>query len=181
MSWIAKLFGGKKEMQMLMIGLDHAGKSTIVSGMQLGKPTTTAIKPTIGFSLEEIVFENFKLKMWDISGQEKYRQLWKHYYEGAKGIVFVVDSADRERLPEVKDELQKVLVEQDLSRMRMLIIANKQDLPGALRAKEIRDALGIPFEHESKIRIQEASAKRYEGLLEGFTWLVHEIETKLSK
>jgi len=178
-SAIAELFSSKKEIKLLMVGLDHAGKSTIVSSMQLGKPSPIQTKPTIGYDHEEITFKNFQMKMWDISGQTKYRELWKHYFEGMNGIIFVIDATDKERFPEAKEEFQRLLSEQDLKTMRILIFANKQDVAGAAREKEIKSALGIGFEHEGKVKVQESSAYKYEGLLEGFTWLVNEIESKL--
>ena len=144
---IASLFSSTKEFKILMVGLDHAGKSTIVSALQLGKPTTIQTKPTIGFNLDELNFKNFKLKMWDISGQTKYRELWKHYYEGADGIIFVVDSTDKERLAEAKEEFQRVLTEQDLKHTRILVFANKQDIAGAMRGNDVKMALEIGRAH----------------------------------
>ncbi len=173
------LFKTKRELRILMVGLDQAGKSTIVATMQIGKPISAPMKPTIGFNLEEITFQSLKLKIWDISGQEKCRELWKHYYEGSNGIVFVVDSADKERIGEVRDEFQRVLLEQDLRYVRILVFANKQDIGGSIKAKELKMALGLGPEHEGKIKIQECSAKDNTGLVEGFTWLVNEIENKL--
>jgi len=178
-SAIAELFSTKKELRILMVGLDQAGKSTIVATMQIGKPISTQPKPTIGFDLEEINFKSLKLKVWDISGQIKFRELWKHYYEGSNGIIFVVDATDKDRISEVKDEFQRVLMEQDLKYTRILVFANKQDLPNALKEKELKQALGLSFEHEGKVKIQECSAKANTGLIEGFTWLVDEIENKL--
>ena len=175
------LFKTKKELRFLMVGLDRAGKSTIVATMQIGKPVPAPVKPTIGFNLEEITFQSLKLKVWDISGQERYRALWKHYYEGSNGIVFVIDCTDKERIGEVRDEFHRVLIEQDLSYVRILVFANKQDLPDAMNGKEIKAALGLGPEYESKVKIQESSAKNNTGLIEGFTWLVNEIETKLSQ
>ncbi len=175
---IASLFSSPKELKLLMVGLDNAGKSTILTALQLGKPISSQPKPTIGFNLEEVTFKNFKLKVWDISGQVRYRELWKHYYEGANGIIFVVDSANKERASEVREEFQHVLLEQDTKIMRILVFANKQDMPGAMKTKDIKDALGIGMEYEGKVKVQEASAVKYEGLYEGFSWLVNEIENK---
>ena len=175
------LFKTKRELRILMVGLDSAGKSTIVATMQIGKAPVSAMKPTIGFNLEEITFQSLKLKVWDISGQEKFRELWKHYYEGSNGIIFVVDSIDQVRIGEVRDEFQRVLMEQDLRYVRLLVFANKQDLPNPISAKELKASLGLGPEHEGKIKVQECSAKSNTGLIEGFTWLVDEIENKLPK
>ncbi len=176
-SALSKLFTKIKEMRVLMIGLDNAGKTTIAKAMQSGGFVPSS-KPTIGFDLQEFSIGNFHLKIWDISGQEKFRSLWKHYYEGAKGVIFVIDAADRPRAAEAREEFQKVLLDPDLSQTKILIFANKQDLPNAMKAKEIRDALGIGFEVASRVRIQEASAKTHEGLVEGFNWLVQETDSK---
>ena len=175
------LFKGKKDLRLLMVGLDNAGKSTIVTAMQLGKPLVADTKATVGFNLEEVSFENFRLKVWDISGQVKYRALWKHYYEGSNGLIFVVDAGDQGRMGEAKEEFHRVLLEQDLSSIRILVFANKQDLPGAMKAKEVGSILGIGPEHTNKVYVQESSARNNTGLLEGFTWLVHELDKLPSK
>ena len=166
-----KLFQRIQEMRVLMIGLDNAGKTTIANAMKT-KTYSPSAKPTIGFDLQEFSIGNFHLKIWDISGQEKFRSLWKHYYEGAKAVIFVVDAADSPRIAEAREELQKVLLDPDLSKIKVLVFANKQDLPNAMKSKEIRESLGVSFETGSRVKIQEASAKTTEGLLEGFEWVV---------
>lgn len=173
---LKKLFSKTKEMRVLMIGLDNAGKTSIVNAMQTEKLAPGAIKPTIGFNLQEVSIGNFKLKVWDISGQEKCRELWRHYYEGARGIIFVVDCADKGRAVEARDEFQKLLLDPDLTHARILVFANKQDLSDAMKAKDIKDKFGIGFDVASRVKVQEASAKTQYGLLDGFTWLVSEIE-----
>eukprot|EP01083_Nonionella_stella_P102907 293310_1 len=87
---------GKKEMRILMVGLDAAGKTTILYKLKLGEIVTTI--PTIGFNVETVEYKNISFTVWDVGGQDKIRHLWRHYYQNTQGIIFVVDSNYRERL-----------------------------------------------------------------------------------
>ena len=70
--------------------------------------------------------------MWDVGGQDKIRPLWRHYYTGTQGLVFVVDSQDRERVDEAKQELHRILSDREMKDCLLLVFANKQDLPGGM-------------------------------------------------
>lgn len=74
-------------------------------------------------------FRSFQFMVWDIGGQDRIRNLWRHYYNGTQGLIFVVDSSDRDRIDEARDELHKALNEVELEKVKVLILANKQDLP----------------------------------------------------
>lgn len=93
-SFFAKIFGGvkAKECKILMLGLDGAGKTTILYNMKSGSVIDTI--PTIGFNVETLKFDKVQFMVWDVGGQTKIRALWKHYYEKTKGIIYVVDSSD---------------------------------------------------------------------------------------
>merc|ERR1711966_381525 len=106
------MLGSKKEMRILMVGLDAAGKTTILYKLKLGEVVTTI--PTIGFNVETVDYKNISFNVWDVGGQDKIRPLWRHYYEGANGIIFVVDSNDSDRIEEAKGELDQMLVEEEL-------------------------------------------------------------------
>merc|ERR1712159_783111 len=82
----------KQEMRILMVGLDAAGKTTILYKLKLGEVGTTI--PTIGFNVEAVTYKNITFTVWDVGGQDKIRPLWRHYYEDAHGVIFVVDSND---------------------------------------------------------------------------------------
>ncbi|WP_411025175.1 ADP-ribosylation factor-like protein, partial [Salmonella sp. s54836] len=99
---LKKIFG-KKEMRILMLGLDAAGKTTILYKLKLGQSVTTI--PTVGFNVETVNYKKIKFNVWDVGGQDKIRPLWRHYYTGTQGLIFVVDSADRERVDEARVEL----------------------------------------------------------------------------
>merc|ERR1712130_231325 len=128
---------GKREMRILMVGLDAAGKTTILYKPKLGEIVTTI--PTIGFNVETVEYKNISFTVWDVGGQDKIRPLWRHYFQNTQGLIFVVDSNDRERIGEARDELMRMLNEDELREAVLLIFANKQDLPNAMNAAEITD------------------------------------------
>ena len=134
-------FFGKKEMRILMVGLDAAGKTTILYKLKLGEVVTTI--PTIGFNVENVEYKNISFTVWDVGGQDKIRLLWRHYYQNTQGIIFVVDSNDKDRIEDAREELHRMLAEDELKDSLLLIMANKQDLPGALTPPEITDSLGL--------------------------------------
>ena len=105
-SLFTRLFG-KQAMRILMVGLDAAGKTTILYKLKLGEIVTTI--PTIGFNVETVEYKNISFTVWDVGGQDKIRPLWRHYFQNTQGLIFVIDSNDRERVNEAKDELNKML------------------------------------------------------------------------
>merc|ERR1712131_371995 len=115
---------GKKEMRILMVGLDAAGKTTILYKLKLGEIVTTI--PTIGFNVETVEYKNISFTVWDVGGQDKIRPLWRHYYQNTQGLIFVVDSNDRERIGEAREELMRMLNEDELRDAVLLVFANKQ-------------------------------------------------------
>ena len=126
---------------MLMVGLDAAGKTTILYKLKLGENVQTI--PTIGFNVETVEYKNLNFTIWDVGGQDKIRPLWRHYYPNTQGIIFVVDSNDRDRIDFARDELQRLLAEDDLKDATLLVFANKQDLPHAHVAEELADDFQI--------------------------------------
>mmetsp|Transcript_17997 Transcript_17997/g.25214 ORF Transcript_17997/g.25214 Transcript_17997/m.25214 type:complete len:181 (+) Transcript_17997:99-641(+) len=169
-----KLFANK-EMRMLMLGLDAAGKTTVLYKLKLGEVVTTI--PTIGFNVETVEYKNINMNVWDVGGQQKIRPLWRHYYQNTEGLIFVVDSSDKERLEESKEELDKMLQEDELRDAVVLVFANKQDLPGALNVKQVTEGLGL-----DKLRrrwyVQGTCATSGDGLYEGLDWLASAVNKK---
>merc|ERR1712020_311123 len=117
---------GEQEKRILMLGLDAAGKTTIVYNLQLGEVVHTI--PTIGFNVEKIAYKNVDMTIWDVGGQTKIRPLWRHYYVNTDALIWVVDSADQDRLEESAEEMKQVLNSPELSEAKVLVYANKQDL-----------------------------------------------------
>ncbi|GAW22867.1 ADP-ribosylation factor family-domain-containing protein [Xylaria bambusicola] len=160
---------GKKEMRILMVGLDAAGKTTILYKLKLGEIVTTI--PTIGFNVETVEYKNIQFTVWDVGGQDKIRPLWRHYFQNTQGIIFVVDSNDRDRIVEAREELQRMLNEDELRDAILLVFANKQDLPNAMNAAEITDKLGLHGLRQRAWYIQSTCATSGDGLYEGLEWL----------
>jgi len=167
---------GKKEMRILMVGLDAAGKTTILYKLKLGEIVTTI--PTIGFNVETVEYKNISFTVWDVGGQDKIRPLWRHYFQNTQGIIFVVDSNDRERVSEAREELQRMLNEDELRDALLLVFANKQDLPNAMNAAEITDKLGLHGLRQRTWYIQAACATSGDGLYEGLEWLATNIKRR---
>ena len=119
---------GEKEHRILILGLDGAGKTTILYQLQIGEVVNTI--PTIGFNVETVVYKNLKFQVWDLGGQSSIRPYWRCYYANTDAIIFVVDSNDRERVSSAKDELLAMLQEDELKSTALLIFANKQDISG---------------------------------------------------
>ncbi|XP_014815392.1 PREDICTED: ADP-ribosylation factor 3 [Calidris pugnax] len=195
---------GKKEMRILMVGLDAAGKTTILYKLKLGEIVTTI--PTIGFNVETVEYKNISFTVWDVGGQDKIRPLWRHYFQNtgggggrgsfgvatepgrpcgassahslSPGLIFVVDSNDRERVNEAREELMRMLAEDELRDAVLLVFANKQDLPNAMNAAEITDKLGLHSLRHRNWYIQATCATSGDGLYEGLDWLANQLKNK---
>ncbi|XP_066921817.1 ADP-ribosylation factor 4 [Clytia hemisphaerica] len=167
-----RLFG-KQNMRILMVGLDAAGKTTILYKLKLGEIVTTI--PTIGFNVETVEYKNISFTVWDVGGQDKIRPLWRHYFTNTQGLIFVVDSNDRERIQEAAAELNKMVNEDELKDSFILVFANKQDLPNALSTSELTEKLGLHQLRGRKWYVQAACATQGNGLYEGLDWLSNEL------
>ena len=151
--------------KILMLGLDAAGKTTVLYQFKLNKAVDTV--PTIGFIVETLTpVKNISFTVWDIGGQDKIRPLWRHYFVGAHGVMFVVDSADENRLNEAREELSWVLNSDELIGVPLVILANKQDLPGAVSPSDIAAKLDLQFVKGRNWYIQGTNALNGDGLYE---------------
>lgn len=160
---------GKKDVRILMVGLDAAGKTTILYQLKMGETVKTI--PTIGFNVETLDYKGLNFTVWDVGGQDKIRVLWKHYYQNTDGLIFVVDSNDRDRIEDSAEELKKMLAEEELKDSVVLVMANKQDLNGALSANEITDKMGMSQLKGRQWLVQGTSATTGQGLKEGLDWM----------
>ena len=115
-----------QEFRILMIGLDNAGKTTLLYQMKVGEPVPTL--PTVGFNVESVTYKNVTFNVWDVGGQDKIRALWKHYYHQASAVIYVIDAADKARIEEAGVELYQILEEPPLQSVPVLIFANKQGI-----------------------------------------------------
>ncbi|NXS42141.1 ARL14 protein, partial [Balaeniceps rex] len=125
-----------KQANILMLGLDSAGKSTLLYKFKYNDVFLTI--PTIGFNVDMIeTGKDFTLTFWDVGGQQKMRQVWCNFLENTDGLLYVVDSSDKQCLDESKKEFELILKNEFMKSVPVVVLANKQDLPGALNAEEI--------------------------------------------
>ncbi|PON67201.1 Small GTPase superfamily, ARF type [Trema orientale] len=132
----------------------------------------------MGFNVETVEYKNVSFTVWDVGGQDKIRPLWRHYFQNTQGLIFVVDSNDRERISEARDELHRMLNEDELRYATLLVFANKQDLPNSMSVSEITDKLGLHSLRQRRWYIQATCATAGQGLYEGLDWLSSNISTK---
>lgn len=158
---------------MLILGLDGAGKTTILYRLQIGEVVSTV--PTIGFNVETLTYKNLKFNVWDLGGQTTIRPYWRCYYANTAAVIFVVDSTDKDRIATSSDELHTMLKEEELKDSALLVFANKQDQPGALSSSEVSKALNLTSLKDRSWTIMACSAIRGDGLHEGLDWLVNVI------
>ena len=173
---IAKLFNPKKEMRILMVGLDAAGKTTILYQLKMGEIVQTT--PTIGFNVETIKRKNLSFSVWDVGGQDQIRGLWRHYFLNTAAVIFVVDSNDVNRLAEAKAELWKVLESPELENCLVLVFANKQDLPQAVNEQEVTSRLELQQISGHDYKVCGCTATENKGLDEGFDWLADKLKER---
>ena len=136
---LSKMKKSDKEARILILGLDNAGKTTILK--KLADEEISTITPTQGFNVKTIQLDGFRLNLWDLGGQQKIRVYWSDYFEGTDGLVYVIDSADKRRVTESGVELGKLLDEAQLDGVPVLVLANKQDLISALSAKDLAETM----------------------------------------
>jgi ADP-ribosylation factor 1/2 len=170
--WFKDIFGGK-DARILMVGLDAAGKTTILYKLKLDENVTTI--PTIGFNVETVQYKKVNFTMWDVGGQDKIRPLWRHYFSNTNACIFVVDSNDKDRMGEACDELHKMLSDELLKDSILLVLANKQDLPYAMNASDMTDKLKLHNLKQKNWFIQPCCAQTGEGLFEGLDWLANQL------
>ena len=138
---LMRRFSSTTPVRLLMLGLDAAGKTTILYKMKMNETVNTI--PTIGFNVETLQYKNIEFNCWDVGGQDKLRPLWQHYFTGTQGLIYVVDSNDEGRITESAENLHKVLSDENMRGVPVLVYANKMDLPHALTVPQISERLGL--------------------------------------
>lgn len=162
------------EARILVLGLDNAGKTTILK--TLSDEDIHTITPTQGFNIKTLSRDGFNLKIWDIGGQKSIRPYWRNYFDATDALIYVVDSADKKRHDECSEELDDLLKDDKMTGVPMLVFANKQDLVGAHTADEIADKLNLTLMRDRPWQIQACSAKQGTGLQEGMEWVMKQIK-----
>ena len=157
---------GPQKARILILGLDAAGKRTILYKLKLDKTVTTI--PTVGLKVETVSpSKNLTFTVWDLGGQDKIRPSRKHCFHSIEGLMYVVDSSDTSRMEESRERLEEVLSDLDSYRIPVLVLANKQDLPGAIGASEVAQKLNLQRLRGRPWHIQATCASTGDGLNEG--------------
>lgn len=184
------------EFHFIQTGLDGAGKTTILYRLQVGEVVTTI--PTIGFNVEQVTYKNLKFQVWDLGGQTSIRPYWRCYYSNTDAIIYVVDSADRDRIGISKDELLYMLrvsesvwqisnkfidcnfclQEDELAGAILVVLANKQDMQGCMSLAEVHRELGLDALKDRTFQIFKTSATKGEGLDEAMDWLSNALQAR---
>lgn len=171
-----RIAGEARGSKILLLGLDGAGKTTLVMKLKLGEVVHTV--PTIGFNVETVEYKRLRFTMWDIGGQDKIRVLWRYYFSGSDAIVFLVDVTDSRRLALAKAEIHKLLEDDELQDAALLVLANKMDTGVNVSVPDIKDKLDLDTIKGRPWAIYGCSALTGAGVFEGFDWLTKQLTKK---
>jgi ADP-ribosylation factor-like protein 5B len=171
--WV--LMAGSREYKTVVLGLNNAGKTSVLYSLLLGKLVPT--QPTLGSNVEEFTYRNLKFVAWDLGGQELLRHSWALFYANTDAVIVVVDSADPAGFPAIKQEVTKLLTHPDLANACILVYANKQDLDDALPPAEVALRLGLAESiTQHPWSIQGCSAVAQTGLNDGLSWVCDHLQ-----
>ncbi|XP_023184157.1 ADP-ribosylation factor-like protein 13A isoform X2 [Xiphophorus maculatus] len=175
-SWVAKIQEPIRKVTILVVGLDKAGKTSSIRGMLRG--------PTHGCIKNELRVENYLVTLLDAGGSVESRGAWRELYGEAHGVIFVVDSSDRQRMKEARDVLADLLKQPRVAGKPILVLANKQDKMNALLGSELIEILSLEKlvnQSRSLCHIEPCSAlmdlRRWSDrkTLRGLRWLLRAV------
>lgn len=170
LDWLRSLFF-KTEMELTLVGLQNSGKTTLVNVIASGQYSEDMI-PTVGFNMRKVTKGNVTMKLWDIGGQPRFRSMWERYCRGVNAIVFVIDAADHDKLDAARTELRNLLDKPQLASIPVLVLGNKNDLPGALTVDQIVEVMNLKQIASREVSCYSISAKNQVNIDITLQWLI---------
>ena len=170
--WVKGKFFSK-ELELSIVGLANAGKSTLINSIQMGQFDEDII-PTVGVNIRSVKKGKVSLKIWDLGGQRRYRESWEKYCASSDCIVFVVDAADEPKNFEVaRAQLEQLLGWESIEGIPLLVLGNKNDLPNAASEKEIIEFMNLKSITDRKVGCYTISAKNMVNIDVALKWLTN--------
>eukprot|EP00753_Platysulcus_tardus_P001765 PLAT11514.3.p1 GENE.PLAT11514.3~~PLAT11514.3.p1 ORF type:complete len:188 (-),score=73.74 PLAT11514.3:191-730(-) len=171
MSMLRTLFSTKK-LELVLIGLENSGKTTLLNVLSMGAPSETV--PTIGLNVKMVKKGGVTMKCWDIGGQAEYRREWSRYTRGCDVILFVVDAYAVDRIPAARKELHRLLEDPELATTPLLVLANKIDLEPHISEGELIRELNLDYIVDNPWLVIPISALRQMNIEQVVEWLVEQ-------
>ncbi|GBG86745.1 hypothetical protein CBR_g41810 [Chara braunii] len=176
LNWLRSLFF-KQEMELSLIGLQNAGKTSLVNVIATGGYSEDMI-PTVGFNMRKVTKGNVTIKLWDLGGQPRFRSMWERYCRGVSAIVYVVDAADHDNIPIARNELHDLLSKPSLAGIPLLVLGNKIDMAGALQKNELCEQMDLKSITDREVCWYSISCKNTTNIDITIEWLVKHSKTK---
>lgn len=168
--WLRSLFF-KREMELSLIGLNRAGKSTLVEVLASGNFKEDFV-PTVGFNMRKITKGSVTIKLWDVAGQPRFQRLWERYCRGVQCIVYVVDAADHDSIEQTTKLLHDLMQRPNMQEVPLLVLGNKNDLPHALGTTELRDRMRLQEIRGVEVCVYSISCKNHNNIDLVLDWLI---------
>ncbi|KNA15642.1 hypothetical protein SOVF_096360 [Spinacia oleracea] len=170
LNWLRSLFF-KQEMELSLVGLQNAGKTSLVNTIATGGYSEDMI-PTVGFNMRKVTKGNVTIKLWDLGGQKRFRSMWERYCRGVTAIVYVVDAADRDSIPISQSELHELLEKPSLTGIPLLVLGNKIDKSEAIAQQALMDQLGLQSITDREVCCYMISCKESVNIDIVIDWLI---------
>ena len=167
-------------MEITLVGLQNSGKTTLVNVLA-GNGFSEDMIPTVGFNMRKVQRGGVIIKVWDIGGQPRFRNMWERYCKEVQAIVFVVDAADTPRIDTARNELHNLVEKPNLIGIPVLVLGNKNDLPGALTAEQLIDKLGLASITTQEVSCFSISAKNQVNLDITIQWLIRHSKRNINR
>lgn len=173
--WCSLFF--KQEMELSLIGLQNAGKTSLVNAIATGGYSEDMI-PTVGFNMRKVTKGKVTIKLWDLGGQPRFRSMWERYCRAVSAIVYVVDAADYDNLSVSRSELHDLLSKPSLSGIPLLVLGNKIDKKEALTKQAFIDEMGLKSITDREVGCFMVSCKNSTNIDTVVEWLVKHSKSK---